>query len=200
MKLNQLVDSYHSFKNSEAKLIKEQKKSLHTLAINGQNPTILFITCIDSRVNPAMFFSDYLGEMFVVRNPGNFVLPYSKLYSGIGASIEFALEFFNISDIIICGHSQCGACEAISKNIDIKDNKQLKQWLEQNKIIGKRQFFTKDPQEQFEKESLLQQSKNIKTYSSVKQKLNKTIELHSWYLDMKKSLIYRYNGQYFEEL
>jgi carbonic anhydrase len=62
-----------------------------------------------------------------------FVVPYSKIYNDIGASIEFALGFFNITDVIICGHSQCSACETIFKGVDVKNNRQLEQWLEQKK-------------------------------------------------------------------
>jgi carbonic anhydrase len=197
MSVKELIISYSHFKENGDE---EIKIKLNKLAHEKQNPSILFITCIDSRIDPSMFFGENLGDMFVVRNPGNFVVPYSKIYSGIGASIEFALEFFNITDIIICGHSQCGACETIFKNIDIKDNMQLRQWLEQNKIIRKRQFFTNNPEEQFEKESLLQQSKNIKTYPIVKKHLGKTISLHSWYVNIKTSIIYRYDGDKFVEL
>ncbi len=197
MSLKTLLQSYSNFRENEDK---KPKDKLNNLANEGQDPNVLFITCIDSRLDPTMFFENSLGDMFVVRNPGNFVLPFSKTYSGIGASIEFALAFFDIKDIIICGHSQCGACEAISKKIDVGENKQLAQWLEQNKIIGKRHFFTENPQEQFEKESLLQQSKNIKTYPIVKKALKKGTHLHSWYIDMKTSLVYKYDGHKFIEL
>ena len=197
MSIKELISSYSSFKNNGSQDIKHK---LNNLASKAQDPSILFITCIDSRLDPTMFFGEKLGDMFVVRNPGNFVLPYSKLYSGIGASIEFALEFFNVSDVIICGHSQCGACETISKGVDVKDNRQLGQWLEQNKIIGKRQFFTNNPQEQFEKESLLQQSKNIKTYPIIIKSIKMGLNIHSWYVNMKTSIIYKYDGNKFIEL
>ncbi len=197
MSLKTLLQSYSNFRENEDK---KPKDKLNNLANEGQDPNVLFITCIDSRLDPTMFFENSLGDMFVVRNPGNFVLPFSKTYSGIGASIEFALAFFDIKDIIICGHSQCGACEAISKKIDVGENKQLAQWLEQNKIIGKRHFFTENPQEQFEKESLLQQSKNIKTYPIVQKALEKGTHLHSWYIDMKTSLVYKYDEHKFIEL
>lgn len=197
MTVQNLIKSYSSFKDNGNQATKDK---LNKLANAPQNPNILFITCIDSRIDPTMFFGERLGDMFVMRNPGNFVLPYSGIYSGVGASIEFALEFFEISDIVICGHSQCGACETISKGVDTKDNIKLAQWLEQNQIIGKRQLFSNNPQEQFEKESLLQQSKNLKTYPIVQRQLNKTLTIHNWYINMKTSLVYRYDGRKFVEL
>jgi len=197
MSIDDLIKTYHEFKEDGCN---SEKDNLKEWAEKGQDPNILFITCIDSRVETSMFFSNYIGKMFIVKNPGNFVPLYSNLYSGIGASIEFALGFFNIKDIIICGHSNCGACETIFHKVDISESHQLRKWLTQNEDIQKQKKFTDNALEQFEKESLLQQTSNIKTYPIVQNKMKNGLKIHSWFLDMNNAMIYEYDGDDFLEL
>ena len=78
----------------------------------GQKPDSLFITCSDSRVVPNLFTSTHPGHLFVLRNAGNIVPPYHVLCSE-RASIEFAVSQLPIENIIVCGHSNCGAMHAI---------------------------------------------------------------------------------------
>src|SRR5207237_7624586 len=81
------------------------------LASQGQKPSTLFIGCSDSRVEPALLTDSMPGELFVVRNVGSFIPPYesAEAYHGTTAAIEFATEVLEVTDVVICGHSDCGA-------------------------------------------------------------------------------------------
>src|SRR5450432_2243066 len=84
----------------------------HDLAL-GQSPEAMFIGCADSRIVPEMLTQQGPGSLFVVRNAGNIVPPHSREPGGVTASIEYAVAVLGIPDIVICGHSGCGAMTAI---------------------------------------------------------------------------------------
>src|ERR1700684_1008179 len=84
----------------------------------GQRPDTLFIACSDSRVVPNLFASTEPGDLFVIRNVGNLIPPYqpdSKALGSEAAAIQFGLSSLPITEVIVCGHSECGAIGALSK-------------------------------------------------------------------------------------
>ena len=91
------------------------RSQFRSLVEQGQHPTVLFIGCSDSRVLPYLIMDSGPGELFIVRNVGNFVPPYdaSHGYHGTAAAVEFAVLNLGISEIIVCGHSHCGAVRAL---------------------------------------------------------------------------------------
>ena len=91
------------------------RSQFRNLVEQGQHPTVLFIGCSDSRVLPYLIMDSGPGELFIVRNVGNFVPPYdaSHGYHGTAAAVEFAVLNLGISEIIVCGHSHCGAVRAL---------------------------------------------------------------------------------------
>ena len=80
------------------------------LFINGQHPSILVITCSDSRVVPEIIFDKFLGELFVIRTAGNVI------NSGELATIEYAIEHLKVKEVIVLGHTHCGAIHASIHN------------------------------------------------------------------------------------
>jgi carbonic anhydrase len=80
---------------------------------NGQTPSTLFITCSDSRIVPHLLTQTEPGEMFVLRNAGNIVPPYTDERCGEAATIEYALQVLKVQDIVVCGHSHCGAITGV---------------------------------------------------------------------------------------
>ncbi len=90
-----------------------QRKAFFQELSLGQSPTAMFIGCADSRVVPEVLTQQDPGSLFVVRNAGNIVPPSSTVPGGVAASIEYAVAVLGIPDIVVCGHSGCGAMTAI---------------------------------------------------------------------------------------
>ena len=85
-----------------------------TLAIHGQNPDVMVVSCCDSRVDPETIFSAMPGELFVVRNVANLVPPFETTgkYHGVSAALEFAALNLRVKHIVVMGHSGCGGVRA----------------------------------------------------------------------------------------
>lgn len=79
----------------------------------GQDPNTLFITCADSRIVPELITQTQPGELFVCRNIGNIVPAYGEMMGGVSAVVEFACVGLGVTDIVVCGHSDCGAMKAL---------------------------------------------------------------------------------------
>ncbi len=79
----------------------------------GQSPHTLFITCADSRISPSMITQVKPGNLFVLRNIGNIVPAYGEMLGGVSAAIEYAVSAIGVANIIVCGHSDCGAMKAL---------------------------------------------------------------------------------------
>jgi carbonic anhydrase len=186
----------------------KNKKRFKKLVDEGQNPKALFIGCSDSRVMPAMITGSKPGDLFIVRNIGNFVAPYNpdSDYHATAAAIEYAVSVLEISDIIICGHSDCGAIAALYKDIPKCDeNIHTFKWLELGSEAKKVAMlaYKNDSKEKMlrytEKISVIYQIDNLLTYPAVKKKVdNGTLFIHAWYYDMKSGEIEYYDEESYE--
>jgi carbonic anhydrase len=96
---------------------------------NGQRPSTLFITCSDSRIVPQMLTQTEPGELFVLRNAGNIVPPATAELGGEAATIEYAVQALQVEDIIICGHSHCGAVAALLRPQLLEGLPAVEKWL-----------------------------------------------------------------------
>jgi carbonic anhydrase len=96
-------------KKFQSEIFQGKKALFESLSVEGQHPRILFITCSDSRIDPSLLTQSDPGELFVIRNAGNIIPPYTGSTCGEAASIEYAISILNVKHIVICGHSQCGA-------------------------------------------------------------------------------------------
>ncbi|MFE4667132.1 carbonic anhydrase [Streptomyces sp. NPDC056716] len=96
----------------------------------GQSPQVLFITCSDSRVVPALITGARPGQLFELRTAGNIVPPYaSQQPTGEAATIEYAVEVLGVRDLVVCGHSHCGAVGALVRGDDLDAVPAVRDWL-----------------------------------------------------------------------
>jgi carbonic anhydrase len=108
--MKDIIDGFLKF---QKEAFPERVKLFKDLA-NQQNPRALFISCSDSRLVPELVTQREPGDLFVIRNAGNIVPSYGPEPGGVSASVEYAVAALQVSDIVICGHSDCGAMTAIA--------------------------------------------------------------------------------------
>jgi carbonic anhydrase len=107
-----------------------QRKLFESLARDGQSPKTLMISCADSRVVPELITQSSPGELFVCRNAGNIVPPYATKNGGVSSTVEYAVMVLGVTDIIICGHSDCGAMKAFFTPEALATMPNVKAWLD----------------------------------------------------------------------
>ncbi len=193
---------HDNFQNIKFKKSKERFKKLID---EGQSPKALFIGCSDSRVMPAMITGSKPGDLFIIRNIGNFVAPYKPDadFHATASAIEYATSILEVSDIIVCGHSHCGAIEALYKEIkETKENTHTIKWLELGKEAKKVAMLAyKDDKKEImlrytEKISVVYQLDNLLTYPGVKRRVEEgTLFLHGWHYDMEHGDIEYYDDE-----
>lgn len=203
MKIADLISGYEKFKDTKFK--KYENKFLD-LVKNGQNPKVLFIACSDSRVDPSLITLSAPGDLFVLRNVGNFVPPFApdNDYHATAAGIEYAVSVLEVTDIIVCGHSHCGAIETMYTKITDINLVHVKKWLElgleaKNYVTHKMTSQSVSHEERLElteKISLLFQSKNLLTYPDVERRVNEgELFIRSWYYRLETGKLEYFNTE-----
>ncbi|MFZ0565621.1 MAG: carbonic anhydrase [Chlamydiales bacterium] len=183
--------------NFRRHLSEEDKARFAKLSFE-QRPEVFFIGCSDSRMLPNLVTSTDPGDLFILRNIGNLIPSASSPSQDISvsAALEFSVLFLNVSHIIVCGHSECGAMQALVQDIGTHD---LKLWLKHGqKALSKfRSGFVIDSalseHNQLSQINVLQQMENIKTYSFVLDRIEKKqLRIHGWWFDIAKADVYYY--------
>jgi carbonic anhydrase len=179
----------------------EESRELFAKLALGQKPDTLFIGCSDSRVVPNLFASTNPGDLFVLRNIGNLVPPIDAPLqdNSASAAIEFAINSLNVSDIIVCGHSECGAMQALLQGIDPLACPHLECWLKYgqealNKVKRGEKITEKlSEHNQLSQINVLQQMEHIHSYSFIQERLKKkTLRIHGWWFDIAHADVYCY--------
>ena len=167
----------------------------------GRKPDALFIACSDSRVVPNLFASTNPGDLFVLRNIGNLIPPASLSLcdTSVSAALEFSLFSLNVSDIIVCGHSECGAMQALVQGIEGLCCPNLKSWLKygEESLNKMRKGLIMDSSlsehNQLSQVNVLQQMEHIVSYPFVRDRLEKQqLRIHGWWFDIAAAIVYCY--------
>ncbi len=171
-------------------------KSLATV----QQPKTLFIACSDSRVVPELLTQSEPGELFVIRNAGNIVPSHGPDPGGVSATIEYAVAVLEVTDIVLCGHSDCGAMTAIAKGSNLDHLPAVAAWLryaDTAKAIAdahKHETLSKHL-DVLVHENVAAQLVNLQTHPSVALALNqRRLHLHGWVFDIESGEIAAFDG------
>jgi carbonic anhydrase len=183
MRIQRLVEGIHHF---QSEVFENEQAFFRNLA-HEQRPEALFITCADSRINPNLVTQTAPGELFVVRNVGNLVPVYHIAGSAEAAAIEFAVVSLGIKDIIICGHTHCGAMQALLDPAMFEGLPSLRGWLDhagKTRQIIEQNYGHLDPEAKLRatiKENVLVQLEHLRTHPAVDEGLKGgRLHLHGW--------------------
>jgi carbonic anhydrase len=127
----------------------EQRRVFESLAQNGQSPEALVVTCVDSRVDPAMIFNAGPGEMLTVRNVANLVPPYApdSAYHGTSAALEFGVRVIEVRHVIILGHGLCGGVKSLLDDLPGDDHEFVAHWMSIARPARQRAMLCENPVE-----------------------------------------------------
>ncbi|MBA4150579.1 MAG: carbonic anhydrase [Verrucomicrobia bacterium] len=188
-----LIRGVHQFRSKEFGRYRELFRQLST---EGQKPHTLFITCADSRVLAELITQSKPGDLFVVKNIGNIVPTADVVGStnSTAAAIEFAVQTLEVEDIVICGHSHCGAMGAlIDENLNPESQPHLAGWMALAKpvrdVLEKAYGDLHQNREEMINtaalENVLFALDNLLTYPCVKTRLDAgTLRLHGWFFEI----------------
>lgn len=199
--MKKLIEGIVEFRKN---LTEENRQLFAKLAL-GQKPDALFIACSDSRVVPNLFASTNPGDVFVLRNIGNLIPPVSAKAeeTSAQAAIEFSVFSLNISDIIICGHSECGAIRCIVEGTDIPECPHLTSWLQYGKAsheMVKRGLILNpnlSEHNQVSQANVLQQMQHVLSYPFVQERVeSKRLRVHGWWFDIAQADVYCYEPSF----
>lgn len=185
--MEKLIQGISEFKKKDF----QERKTLFKELATGQSPEVLFITCSDSRIDPNMLTKTEPGDLFILRNAGNIVPPHAMTTGGNTASIEYALEVLGVKDIIICGHTDCGAMKGAMNPESLKTLPHVSNWLGHSAAALARvkarhgDLADDDTLLEMIQENVLLQLKHLETHPSVASKLaTGAVKLHGWIYDI----------------
>jgi carbonic anhydrase len=179
------------------------------LAETGQRPETLFITCCDSRVVPTLITTTAPGELFIVRNVGNIVPSVERgVLGGVSAAIEYAVEVLEVGNVIICGHTNCGAIEAILDPERVGHLPFVSRWLAESsripKLIAER-YGALDGEARLTaalQENVLVQLENLRSFEFVARRLHSgMLKISGWVFKIATGEVFDYDpvsGQFLQ--
>jgi carbonic anhydrase len=193
--VQQLVAGVHQFKHE---VFRHQRELFERLA-EGQSPQTLFITCSDSRIDPNLITHTDPGDLFVLRNAGNIVPAYGAKGGGEVATIEFAVTGLGVSDIVVCGHSHCGAMKGLLHPEYLTEMPAVTEFLqhaEATRRIVKSKYSNLRGEPLLDaaiEENVLVQLENLQTHPAVAAALaGGILKLHAWVYDIASGEVYVY--------
>lgn len=200
--MEKLLHGIHKFQSD----IFHARKDLFSRLIGGQKPQALFITCSDSRVVPELVTQADPGDLFVLRNAGNLIPPYAPGASGEAATIEYAVRGLGVRDIIVCGHTRCGAMQACLEADATNGMPRVRSWLthaDASVEIVVTQYPGLAGEARWKvliQENVLVQIENLRTHPSVAAALARNeLRIHAWVYKMETGQVFSYDpatGQY----
>ena len=180
-----------------------QKETFAKLAL-GQKPDALFIGCSDSRVAVNVFASTNPGDLFVNRNVGNMVPPcchQNECGDAVSAALEFAVLNLNVKNIIVCGHSECGAMHTLINGLEKVEPIGLKSWLQHGQSViaelESQPEFAKDlsSHNRLSQLNVVKQIEHLMSYPIVKERVERgKLNIHGWWFAIAEAEVHSYHA------
>ncbi|MBZ0188394.1 MAG: carbonic anhydrase [Candidatus Obscuribacterales bacterium] len=194
--MKKLIKGLHQFR-TETFL---NHKELFERLSHGQSPDALFITCSDSRINPNLITHTDPGDLFIIRNAGNIVPPQGTSVTGEIATIEYALVALGIKDIIICGHTLCGAMQGLLED-KLESMPAVAEWLkyaEATRRLLKDVYNDIDDPDALAtiatQENVLVQLEHLRTLPPVASALSRgKLNIHGWVYKIQTGEVFAYD-------
>ncbi len=198
--MEQLVRGVHFFQNIGFR----EREELFSKLKHGQKPEACMITCSDSRIVPNLITNSEPGQLFIVRNVGNLVPCYGTSNNGEMAAIEYAVVELGIEDLIVCGHSGCGAMQALLNLMNpgaVSRTPSVTQWLRHAdatlEII--REHYAHLEGEALLKaaaeENVLVQLEHLRTLPVIAARISsRRIRLHAWMYKIESGEVYYFDA------
>lgn len=195
--MRKLIQGVREF---QTQIFDAQRELFERLA-QGQHPEALFITCADSRVDPNLLMQAVPGDLFVLRNAGNIVPPFSESPGGEAATIEFAVNHLAVREIIVCGHSRCGAMAGLLWPEKLAGLPSVAGWLKHAES-AKRILRNQTPQPPDDElwasaieENVLVQLDNLRTHPAVDAAVARgKLNLHGWVYHFESGQVVKYDA------
>jgi carbonic anhydrase len=198
--MQKLIDGVHKFRREE---FGRYRELFARLSREGQQPHTLFITCSDSRILAELVTDSRPGDLFVVKNIGNIVPPahVTGATNSTAAAVEFAVQVLGVEDIVVCGHTQCGAMAALVDGLaTANDMPHLVEWLEvaapMRGVLRDNYQHVTDPAARVTaaaEENVLFALENLRSYPAVSRRLAAgTVRLHGWCFKIATAELFAY--------
>ncbi len=179
-----------------------KKKELFASLSKQQKPTVLFVTCSDSRIDPSLLTQTDPGKIFVLRNAGNLIPSYGAAIGGSTATIEYAVSVLQVKDIIVCGHTDCGAMKGLLQPDNLEELPAVKAWLQHAettiRIVQDHYTHLQDDAlfAATIRENVLVQLDHLRTHPAVATRLRKgVLRLHGWVYSIGTGEVWVYDDQ-----
>ncbi len=181
--MKKLIRGIIDFRQTRRAAVRE----LFTELALGQSPDCFFIACSDSRVAVNVFASTDPGDLFVIRNLGNIMPSYPDTGSAV-AALEFALGTLNVSHIIVCGHSDCGAIRALASDPAVHGHSPLSNWLRHASAAAEGGH---DDQDALSKRNVALQLQNLRSHPMVQaREADGSLQLHGLWFNIRHADVY----------
>ncbi|MGD0437637.1 MAG: carbonic anhydrase [Bryobacteraceae bacterium] len=173
-----------------------KNRELFEKLATGQRPEALFITCADSRIDPCLLTQTEPGELFICRVIGNIVPPYPETVGGVSATIEYAVGVLRVSEVIVCGHTDCGVMRGALNPGTLERYPNVSAWLRYANVVQR----DPEPSPEFllalTEQNVVAQLRNLRLHPSVADRLqNGDLALHGWVYHIGAGTVTSYNEE-----
>lgn len=194
--MNKVIEGFLNFQKN----VYPSQAALFANLAHKQSPGTLFISCSDSRLVPELITQHEPGGLFVIRNAGNIVPSYGPEPGGVSASVEYAISALKVKDVVICGHSDCGAMTAIARCSCLDHMPAVDHWLryaDSARVVNASREHTDEAARiaDMVRENVIAQLANLQTHPSVRLALQEQrLTLHGWVYDIASGQIDAFDG------